>query len=71
MGDLGVDGRIVLRWIFRNWDVGVMDRIELAQDKNRWRALECGNETSGSIKCGKPLDLLKIGYLRKKDSAQD
>jgi hypothetical protein len=22
-GDSGADGRIILRWIFRNWDVGV------------------------------------------------
>jgi hypothetical protein len=22
-GDTGVDGRIILRWIFREWDVGV------------------------------------------------
>jgi hypothetical protein len=22
-GDKGVDGRIILRWIFRKWDVGV------------------------------------------------
>jgi hypothetical protein len=26
-------------WIFRKWDVEVMDWIELAQDKDRWRAL--------------------------------
>jgi len=23
VGDAGVDGRIILRWIFRKWDVGV------------------------------------------------
>jgi hypothetical protein len=23
LGDPDVDGRIILRWIFRNWDVGV------------------------------------------------
>jgi len=37
--DHGIDGRIILRWIFRKWNVGGMDRIELAQDRNRWRAL--------------------------------
>jgi len=36
--DPGVDGRIILRWIFRKWDVG-MDWIELAQDRDRWRGL--------------------------------
>jgi hypothetical protein len=35
----GIDGRIILRWIFRNWNVGGVDLIELAQDKDRWRAL--------------------------------
>jgi len=35
--DLGVDGRIVLRWIFRKWHGGV-DWIELAQDRDRWGA---------------------------------
>jgi len=36
----GVDGRIILRWIFRNCDWGGgMDLIELAQNNDRWRAL--------------------------------
>jgi hypothetical protein len=33
-----VDGRIILRWIFRKWNVRVMDWIEVAQDRDRWRA---------------------------------
>ena len=39
MGDTGVDGRNILRWIFRKWDVGGMDWIKLAQDRDRWRVL--------------------------------
>jgi hypothetical protein len=36
-GDPDVDGRIILRWMFRKWDRG--DWKELAQDRDRWRAL--------------------------------
>jgi hypothetical protein len=36
--DPGVEGRIILRWIFRKWDGG-MDWIDLLQDRDRWRAL--------------------------------
>jgi hypothetical protein len=32
--DPGVVGRIILQQMFRKWDVGV----ELAQDRDRWRA---------------------------------
>jgi len=39
LGDPGLGGRIILRWIFRKWDVGGMDWIELAQDRDRRRAL--------------------------------
>ena len=39
LGDPGVDGRIMLRWIFRKWDVGGMDWIELTQDRDRWWAV--------------------------------
>jgi hypothetical protein len=38
MGDPAVDGRIILKWIFKKWDWG-MDWIELAPDRDRWRAL--------------------------------
>jgi len=37
--DTGVHGKIILRRIFRKWDGGVMDWIDLAQDMARWRAL--------------------------------
>jgi hypothetical protein len=36
--DLDVDGRIILRWIFKKWDEG-MDWVGVAQDRDRWRAL--------------------------------
>ena len=35
LGDPGVDGRIILRWIFRKYDVGGMDWIEVTQDRDR------------------------------------
>jgi len=37
--DPGIDGRIILRWIFRQWDREYMDWTDLAQDRDRWRAL--------------------------------
>jgi len=36
--DTGLDGRIMLRWIFRKWGFVGMDWIELAQDRDRWWA---------------------------------
>jgi len=33
-GDPDVDGRIILRWIFRKWE-----GMELTQDRDRWRGL--------------------------------
>ena len=54
-GDPDVDGRIILRWIFTEWE-GVVG--------NGWSWLRIGrgggqlygNELSGSIKCGEFLD---------------
>ena len=37
-GDPDVDGRIILRLIFRKWE-GCGDWMELSQDRERWRAL--------------------------------
>jgi hypothetical protein len=37
LGDPGIDGKIILKWIFKKWD-GDMNWIELAQDRDRWRA---------------------------------
>jgi len=39
LGDPGVDGRIILRKISNKWYVVAMDWLELAQDKDRGRAL--------------------------------
>ena len=38
-GDQDADGRIILRWILRKWEGVVWDWTELAQDRDRWRAL--------------------------------
>jgi len=51
-GDPGVDGRIILRCIFRKWDV-------VAWTGSMWFRIRTGggqNEPSGSIKCGEFLD---------------
>jgi len=34
--DPGVDGRVILKWIFRKWYEG-MDWIDLAQKRDRWK----------------------------------
>jgi hypothetical protein len=38
-GDPDVDGRVILRWMFRKLEGGRGDWMELAQDRDRWRAL--------------------------------
>jgi hypothetical protein len=67
--DLGVDGRIILRWIVRKWGEKVWTECIWL----RWGPVagccEHGNELSGSIKGGKFLDQLSNCYLQEKDSA--
>jgi hypothetical protein len=36
--DPGVNGRIILKLIFEEWNGG-MDCFDVAQDRDRWRAL--------------------------------
>ena len=36
--DSGVDGIVILKWIFEKWNGG-MDLIDLAQDRDRWRSV--------------------------------
>jgi hypothetical protein len=36
--DPGIDGKLILKWIFEKWEGG-MDLIYLAQDMDRWQAL--------------------------------
>jgi hypothetical protein len=45
LGHLSVDRRIILKWFFKKWDGGQVAGC-----------CECGNEPSGSIKCGEFLD---------------
>ena len=61
MADPGVDGRIILRWIFRKWDVGT-------RNGSRWPRIGTGgvNEPSGSIKCREFFESLKpVSFSRR------
>jgi len=50
----GIDGRIILRWIFRKWVYG-LDRAGSGYGQVAGTC-ECSNEPSGSINCGEFLD---------------
>ena len=54
--DPGVDGDIILRWIFRKWDVGKWTGSGWLRIGQAIGTCECGNEPSVSIKCVEVLD---------------
>jgi hypothetical protein len=56
LGDLGVDGKIILRWTFRKWDVGIWTGSSWLRIGTGGGTCDCGNEPSGSIKCREFLD---------------
>jgi len=55
-GDLGIDGWIILGWISRRCDVGIWTGLGWPRIETGVDAFGCGNETSGSVKCGEFLD---------------
>jgi hypothetical protein len=48
LGDPVVEGKLILRWIFRKWNV----RVVTGSIWLRIGTCECGNELPGSIKYG-------------------
>jgi len=57
--DLGLDGRTILKWIFKMWDKGTWTGLICLRLGQVTSSCECGYEHSVSIKCR---DFL--GYLR-------
>jgi hypothetical protein len=51
--DLGMDGRVILKWIFKKWDGETWTRLLWLRIG---QALVSHNDLSGSIKCGEFLD---------------
>ena len=54
--DPSVDGRIILRKMFRKLDVRAWTGSSWLRIKTGGVTCECGNEPSGSMKCGEFLD---------------
>ena len=54
--DSAVEGRIILRWMFRTWDVRACDWIDVAQNRNRRRVLVNVVTYLRVPKCGEFLD---------------
>jgi hypothetical protein len=64
----GIDGRIILKWIFKRWGGGAWTELIWLSIGKVAGACECSNEHLGSIKCGEFLDCLRKCLLQKKHS---
>jgi len=53
--------RIILRCVFRKWDVGVWTGSSWVRIGTVAGTCECGNESSDSITCRDFLDYLRTG----------
>ena len=61
----GIDWRMILKYIFKIWNGG-MFWIDLAQEKDRWRALVNAEMKFGFQKSGKFLTKWEhVGFLRR------
>ena len=61
--DLGLDGRAILKWIFKKRDGG-MNWIDLSQDRESW-----GGDLVDGVKFGGFIDYLSTYETMKKDCA--
>jgi hypothetical protein len=59
LGDPYIDGRKILRWIFRKWEGVVGTGCSWLRIGTAGGHCECSNEPSVSIKCGEFLDYLQ------------
>jgi hypothetical protein len=51
--DPGIDGRIILKWIFQRLNGGALGWIDLAQDGDKWQAfVNIVIKPLGSLKWG-------------------
>jgi hypothetical protein len=50
--DVGLDRRIILKWMFKKWDGKAWTGLNRLRIGTVSGSCECGNEHLGSIKCG-------------------
>ena len=64
--DLSVDGRIILKCLFKKWNMEYLQGCSCSEQGHIAGSWECGNEPPGSTTCRKILDQLRTCQLLKK-----